>query len=137
MAKLALCAPFHQSLDSTSSSWPLCAPRPLPQVKQVKSVRAFDEIFTSQLAGYQDANDYYKQTTPLGLMENIKVPTLLVHSDNDPWIDAKSYLGIKTHNKLFCVITKGGGHMGFHDRVRPYRCWQSAVGEQFFAYLDG
>ena len=128
---------FTKALIAQAHNGPSARPDLLPQVKQVKSVRAFDEIFTSQLAGYEDANDYYWQTTPLGLMNNIKVPTLLVHSDNDPWIDAKSYLEIKTHNKLFCVITKGGGHMGFHDKVRPNRCWQSAVGEQFFTYLDG
>lgn len=128
---------FTKALIAQAHNGPSARPDLLPQVKQVRSVREFDEIFTSQLAGYQGANDYYRQTTPLDVMRYIKVPTLLVHSDNDPWIDAKSYLNIKTNENLFCVITRGGGHMGFHDKVKPYRCWQSAVSEQFFTYLDG
>lgn len=127
---------FTKALIAQAHNGPSAWPDILPELKKVKSVRAFDELFTAPLAGYKDADDYYIKTTPLSVMDNIKVPTLLVHSDNDPWINSSSYLKIKTTNTLFCVITKGGGHMGFHDKKMHHRCWQSAVSEQFFAYLD-
>ena len=127
---------FTKALIAQAHNGPSAWPEILPALADVRSVREFDEIFTAPLAGYEDADDYYEKTTPLPYLANIQVPTLLVHSDNDPWINCASYLKIKRTEHLFCVITKGGGHMGFHDRQKPHRCWQSAVCEQFFAYLD-
>ena len=127
---------FTKALIAQAHNGPSAWPEILPKLSQVRSVREFDEIFTAPLAGYKDADDYYLKTTPLPYMGDINIPTLLVHSNNDPWINSDSYLKIKRTEHLFCVITKGGGHMGFHDRKTPHRCWQSAVCEQFFATLD-
>lgn len=127
---------FTKALISQAHNGPSAWPEILPKLSRVRSVREFDELFTAPLAGYANADDYYQKTTPLPYMGNINIPTLLVHSDNDPWINSESYLKIQRTEYLFCVITKGGGHMGFHDKTTPHRCWQSAVCEQFFATLD-
>lgn len=102
------------------------------RLRAIKSVREFDDIFTSKIAGYQDADDYYRGTTPLRDLDKITIPTLLVHSDNDPLIPASAYHKLESHKALFCVITKGGGHVGFHGRKQPFDCWQSQMALQFF-----
>lgn len=105
-------------------------------IKSVRSVREFDDVFTSKVAGYQNADAYYKGTTPLGYLSQIYVPTLLVHSDNDPLIPDSAYRTLHTSDKLYCVITKGGGHVGFHGRDQSYDCWQSAVALQFVSQVS-
>lgn len=105
------------------------------RICRVKTVREFDDIFTSKIAGYADANAYYHGTTPLPYLADITVPTLLVHSDNDPLIPSKAYEKIKTHRHVFCVITRGGGHVGFHSRYQPFDCWQTQMALRFFDQL--
>ena len=102
------------------------------RIRQVKTVREFDDIFTSKIAGFTDANDYYRGTTPLDNIKDITVPTLVVHSDNDPLIPVQAYRKIKTHDRVFCVITRGGGHVGFHSRNQSFDCWQTQLALQFF-----
>lgn len=104
------------------------------RIKALASVREFDDVFTSQIAGYRDAADYYRGTTPLRCLDKITTPTLLIHSDNDPLIPDTAYRNLKSHEALFCAITNGGGHVGFHGRKQPYDCWQSQIALQFFNY---
>ena len=105
------------------------------RLQQIKTVREFDDLFTSKIAGYYDADAYYKGTTPLADLPKITTPTLLVHSDNDPLIPDAAYHKIKPHRSVFCVMTKGGGHVGFHGRGHFYACWQTQVALQFFNAL--
>ena len=107
----------------------------LSRLQKIKTVREFDDLFTSQIAGYRDADDYYRGTTPLGALAHIPCPTLLVHSDNDPLIPDEAYRKIKQHDNLFCVITRGGGHVGFHGRNQAFDCWQTEVALQFFGTI--
>lgn len=113
-----------------------CVPKGLTaqRLQQIQTVREFDDIFTSKIAGYADADAYYRGTTPVHEMTNIRVPTLVVHADNDPLIPDTAYRKIKPHKALFCVITRGGGHVGFHGRQQPFDCWQSQIAMQFFNY---
>ena len=104
-------------------------------ISQLSTVREFDDYYTSFVAGYEGADDYYRGTTPLANMDKITVPSLVVHSDNDPWIPVDAYQKIKTHNALFCVITRGGGHVGFHGAGQNYECWQSEMAVQYFDWL--
>ena len=59
----------------------------------------------------------------------------MIHSDNDPLIPVDAYLKIKTHSSLFCAITKGGGHVGFHEQDAAHECWQAALAMQYFNWL--
>lgn len=104
------------------------------QIRTIRSVRDYDDMITCHIAGYKDADAYYNGTTPLARLDDITVPTLLVHSDNDPLIPAAAYHKINTHKSLFCVITRGGGHVGFHEAGRR-DCWQAQVAMQFFDWL--
>ena len=51
-----------------------------------------------------------------GFMQEIKVPTLIIHARNDPWILPGAYLSFdwKANPKLTPLLPRGGGHVGFH-----------------------
>lgn len=105
------------------------------RLKGLHTVRDYDEAITCHIAGYGSAADYYEGTSAIHHLAKIQIPTLLIHSDNDPLIPVDAYLKIKTHSSLFCAITKGGGHVGFHDQDAAHECWQAALAMQYFNWL--
>jgi|AntAceMinimDraft_11_1070367.scaffolds.fasta_scaffold208705_1 predicted alpha/beta-fold hydrolase len=50
----------------------------------VKVCRDFDELFSSTLGGYRDADDFYYQASALNYIPSIRIPILLVNALNDP-----------------------------------------------------
>lgn len=122
---------FTKALVAQARSGPTRYPEKIARLSQARTVRDFDNCLTAPMAGYQDADDYYAGTTPLAFLPNISIPTLLVHSDNDPWIPVSAYQAIPSLKSVFCLITRGGGHVGFHDKHSKKRCWQSAIALHF------
>ena len=104
------------------------------ELAKIKSVRDYDDKITCHIAGYEDADAYYEGSSPLPHLSKITTPTMLVHSDNNPLIPVDAYQKINRHNSLFCVITRGGGHVGFHSRRQAYDCWQTEMAMQFFEW---
>ena len=66
--------------------------------------------------GFAGADDYYARCSAQGFMKEIKVPTLVIHARNDPWILPGAYLSFdwKANPKLTPLLPRGGGHVGFH-----------------------
>ncbi len=53
---------------------------------RVRSLRSFDNILTAPEAGFRDVTDYYASCSPLRSLSDLRVPSLLLHADDDPWI---------------------------------------------------
>lgn len=77
------------------------------------SVRDFDEICTAPLNNFESAEDYYEKCNAKQFLARIAVPTLLLASDDDPFIPKESFDNLPENGNLTCSITRGGGHMGF------------------------
>lgn len=93
------------------------------------SIRAFDTAITAKRWGYQSVDDYYKRASPIGeLFQNPKCmpPTLLIQAKDDPWVpskpieDLRKKLSFESQTKLQIILTKHGGHNGFHG---IQGCW--------------
>ncbi len=54
------------------------------KLKLVKTIKDFDDIFTAPDGGYGDADNYYAQASSLKLIPDIRVPTLIIASKDDP-----------------------------------------------------
>ena len=80
-------------------------------VQGARHIREFDDALTVKEAGFRDAADYYASCSPMRGMDTLRIPTLLVHADDDPWVPPPS---ISEHARLRVVVTRGGGHVGFH-----------------------
>jgi len=83
--------------------------------RHVKTLYDFDHIFTAPLHGFDGADHYYQQCSSMHFVENINIPTLIVHALNDPIVPYSS-LPLDLVSSLPNVgfeITKHGGHCGF------------------------
>ena len=83
--------------------------------RHVKTLYDFDHIFTAPLHGFEGADHYYQQCSSMHFVENISIPTLIVHALNDPIVPYAS-LPLDLVSSLPNVgfeITKHGGHCGF------------------------
>jgi len=84
------------------------------------SVRAFDDRYTAPHHGYRDAADYYYRAAALRVVDEIRVPTLIVTSEDDPFIPVEAFRDPKVTGNpaVTVVITKYGGHCGFVETAR-------------------
>lgn len=84
-------------------------------IKQIKTLKDFDDIYTSKAHGFKDALDYYKKSSSLQFLPNIKVPSLIINAKDDSFLGPECYPFKETdHNPdLFLETPKYGGHVGF------------------------
>ncbi|MGE0152775.1 MAG: YheT family hydrolase [Reyranellaceae bacterium] len=99
-----------------------------------RSVWDYDEFFIGPRHGFAGAEDYYAKNKPLRFMPGIRVPTLLIAAQDDPWIPASTYRGVDWagHPALTPLLPAGGGHVGFYaadERI----AWSDRAIETFLA----
>jgi predicted alpha/beta-fold hydrolase len=84
-------------------------------LRRVRTIRDFDERFTSRFSGYKDANDYYARTSSFPLLRSIRRPTLIIHAQNDPFIpfDPLRHPSVAANPYLILLAPQSGGHVGF------------------------
>ncbi|MDE2070231.1 MAG: hydrolase [Gammaproteobacteria bacterium] len=90
------------------------APFLLPKVHKLRSFRDFDNALTAPLHGFRDADDYYANCSSRQYLRNITVPTLVLHSSDDPLMTPAS---VPSESELSPAVTlelsHKGGHVGF------------------------
>ena len=86
------------------------------EIEQVKTLKDFDDIYTSKAHGFKDAMDYYAQCSSLQFLKYIGVPTLIINAKNDSFLGEACYPVqiAEQHKTLFLETPKYGGHVGFH-----------------------
>jgi predicted alpha/beta-fold hydrolase len=88
---------------------------PLPRIW---TVRQFDEAFTAPHHGFRDATDYYYRASALRVVDRIRVPTLILTAEDDPFVPPTPFRDAVVTNNPFvtAVITRHGGHCAFLER---------------------
>jgi predicted alpha/beta-fold hydrolase len=108
----------------------------LDRVKAARSFYEFDDAATAPLHGFASADDYYAQSSAKGYLEDIRIPTLLLHSLDDPFLppDAFPRAEIDRNSNIRAVVTKTGGHVGFIEGTpwKP-RFWAEEQAARFLA----
>tara|TARA_R110000868_G_scaffold144520_2_gene363775 strand:+ start:6537 stop:7499 length:963 start_codon:yes stop_codon:yes gene_type:complete len=86
------------------------------EIKKIKTLKDFDDIYTSKAHGFIDAIDYYTKSSCLQFLPYIKVPTLLINSINDSFLGAECYptKEASSNSNLYLETPKYGGHVGFY-----------------------
>jgi len=84
-------------------------------LEQIRTVRAFDERFTAPAHGFADANDYYYRSSSLRVADRIRIPTLILHAEDDPFIPFAplSEPGFSANPYILLIHPKRGGHVAF------------------------
>lgn len=84
-------------------------------IKSIKTLKDFDDVYTSKAHGFKNADDYYKQCSSLQFLQNIKIPTLIINALNDSFLSPECYpiKAAKQNPNLYLEMPNHGGHVGF------------------------
>lgn len=80
---------------------------------QIKSVLEFDECITAPQNGFKNAKDYYEQSSSGTYIPDIKMPTLILHAKDDPFIGNADFYQIHKKNNIDLLMTQFGGHVSW------------------------
>lgn len=88
---------------------------PLERLRDVRTVRQFDEYFTAPHFGFAGADDYYHKVSALRVIDRIRIPTLIITAEDDPFVPAAPFRDPKltANPNIRLIVTKHGGHCGF------------------------
>jgi predicted alpha/beta-fold hydrolase len=107
----------------------------LERVRRARSFREFDDAATAPIHGFASADDYYERCSSAAFLERVRVPTLLLHAADDPFLPQQHlpFAAFAANRRLQLVLTSRGGHVGFIGGLpwRP-RFWAE---EQLAAFL--
>lgn len=111
-------------------------------LRRVRTVRDFDELFTAVHGGFKDAEDYYRQCSALHLVPRIRVPTLIVHAQDDPFIPFEPAFrnpSLVENPHVILLATRHGGHVAFIGEAAggEDRFWLENRVVEFGALLAG
>jgi len=88
---------------------------PLERLREVRTVRMFDELFTAPHHGFRDASDYYHRASALRVVNRIAVPALIITAENDPFVPPEPFRdpAVTSNPHITLALTPHGGHCGF------------------------
>ena len=84
-------------------------------LKMVRSIRDFDELITARYMGFEGAEDYYAKASASRVVDRIVVPTIIIHSADDPFIVMSKETEAKfaANSNITYLRTERGGHCAF------------------------
>lgn len=101
--------------------------RGVPGFRRIRTVRDFDDVITARYCGFADASDYYARSSAARVVSEIRVPTLIITSKDDPFVpfDPFENPAIQGNARITLIATEHGGHCAFIS--------QEDGGERFWA----
>ncbi len=104
------------------------------KIRNLKSIREFDQKFTAPCWGFNSLDDYYVNASPIFRIKKLikKLPPILfIHAEDDPWVPYKATFDLRKEiiDKFTILITKKGGHNGFHS---INGCWSDEAVKNWF-----
>lgn len=84
-------------------------------LRDVRTVRAFDEAYTAPHHGFRDAADYYDRASAVRVARRIAVPTFVLSAADDPFVPPAQFdePDLRDNPAVAVTITASGGHCGF------------------------
>lgn len=87
----------------------------LEDLDAVLTFAEFDGRYTGPIHGFEGADDYWRQSSCLPVLGEIKVPALLINAQDDPFLTLKCFPheAVRANPCLNLETPKHGGHLGF------------------------
>ena len=87
----------------------------LSKIGLVRTIRDFDEHFTSAAHGFVNADDYYFHASSIRVLSRIRIPTLIIHAQDDPFIPFAPLTNpaISNNRNILLLAPEQGGHVAF------------------------
>lgn len=82
---------------------------------KIHNFTRFDNRYTGPMNGYRDAHDYWSRCSSLPLLNNIKIPALILNAHDDPFLGENCYPRTiaRASRNITLEETRYGGHCGF------------------------
>jgi predicted alpha/beta-fold hydrolase len=108
----------------------------LDTVRATRTMREFDHSATAPLHGFAGAAEYYAACSSAPVLDRIRVPTLVLHSRDDPFLPraAVPESAFVSNPAITAVVLDRGGHVGFVEGP-PWapRFWAEEEAARFLA----
>ena len=95
------------------------------KLPSIKTIFDFDDQITAPIHGFEDAIDYYSQSSSINFLSRIKIPTLIVNALNDPFLPPECYPNeaVSQLAQVFFESPAQGGHVGFATADGTHLYW--------------
>lgn len=83
-------------------------------VRACRTFRAIDDLYTAPVHGFENADDYWRQSSSKPWLKSIRVPTLVINAKNDPFLPVSALPepgDVSRH--VILEFPETGGHVGF------------------------
>ena len=108
-------------------------------LRGMRSLRDFDDQITARYSGFRDAQDYYTRAAAARVVDGIAVPTLILHSLDDPFIRVSPQTREKLlrNSNITYIETAHGGHCAFLADANGYDGrWAERQGISFLQRVE-
>lgn len=84
-------------------------------LRHLKTIRSFDDRYIAPAFGFAGADDYYRRASALPYIKHIRLPTLIIHAQDDPFIPFAPLRNpsIAGNPNVLLLAPKSGGHVAF------------------------
>ena len=108
----------------------------LKEIFKIKTSAEFHNLVSAKNMGLKNSDEYYDLTKLYGKPKKVKIPTLVITSEDDPlfnkdFIDVNELID-KNNDNLEFVLTKEGGHVSFCEGLNGMGSYVEDVAEEFF-----
>ncbi len=94
----------------------------LEDISKLNSFWKFDDQVTAPAHGYKNAEDYYNKASSRQFVKYIKIPTLIIQSKDDPFMNATVLPDMhEIPAEVILETNSHGGHVGFIQGKWPWQ----------------
>ncbi len=108
----------------------------LGPMREIRTVRGFDDAITAPFCGFRDAADYYARSSAKHILENIRKPTLIITAQDDPVVPFSAFdnPALRENPHITLLAPTHGGHCAFISKeAGDERFWSEARLVEFCA----
>src|SRR5207244_3920211 len=109
------------------------------KLEKARTIEDFDDAVTGPIHGFAGSHDYYERSSSISFLSEIRVPTLLLSAEDDPFLPSSVLTRAReiarANPSLVVHFTPAGGHVGFVSGRTPFRPRYWAE-ERLMAFFD-
>ncbi len=107
----------------------------LAPLGRIWTIRAFDEVYTAPHHVFAGASDYYDKASAMRVVDRIRLPTLILTADDDPFVPGDQFreAAVRDNPAITVRLEPCGGHCGFISAGGPDEYWAERSAVAFVA----
>src|SRR6266849_1528756 len=84
-------------------------------LRRIRTIKQFDNRYVAPAFGFASADDYYAKASSFPYLGRIRIPTLIIHAEDDPFVPFAPLRdpSVTSNTYVLLMATKQGGHVAF------------------------